>query len=117
MKRVLMFVVLALCGTPTFAEFWAGNDLVNLMRDYEKAASGDKITDYSHATEFRGFVLGVHDSHEGRGEFCSPPKGTVGQIGAVVVKYLNAHPEQWSEPAHTLVLRALKEAFPCPRSR
>jgi hypothetical protein len=39
----------------------------------------------------------------------------VGQLAAVVSKYLKNHPEKRSEPAVDLVIKALKEAFPLKR--
>jgi len=36
---------------------------------------------------------------------------------AIVAKYLNDHPEEWSMPAHVLVMRAFKQAFPCRKPK
>jgi len=39
----------------------------------------------------------------------------VGQLAAVVSKYLKNRPEKWSEPAVDLVIKASQEGFPLKR--
>jgi hypothetical protein len=39
------------------------------------------------------------------------------QLVAVVFKYLKKHPEKWNESAASLVIKALKEAFPLKKSK
>ena len=114
--RLIALLASLFIVVPSFAQFWDGNYLVTLMREHEKAVRSDTTTNFWSAGSFSGFVIGVHDSQDQR-EFCSPSNATVGQITAVVAKYLNAHPEQWNESAHALVRRALKEGFPCSAVR
>jgi Ssp1 endopeptidase immunity protein Rap1a len=45
--------------------------------------------------------------------FCLPPQSNMGQWMRVVVKYLQAHPEQLHEEATGLVSLAFTNAFPC----
>ena len=45
--------------------------------------------------------------------FCPPKGGSRDQAVAVVVKFLEAHPEQWHEHFSTLALAAMKQAWPC----
>jgi hypothetical protein len=45
-----------------FEYFYDGNKLVNAMREYEKAETNVRDTNYSMAWEYRGFVIGVHDA-------------------------------------------------------
>jgi hypothetical protein len=89
-----------------------GNLLVEAMREYEKAERKDERTNYADAARYQWFVMGVHDALSGE-IFCAPEQVTLAQVAAVVAKYLNAHPEEWNEPAFVLVTRALKQAFPC----
>ena len=42
-----------------------------------------------------------------------PAHATLGQTQQVVSKWMKDHPEKLHEPASTIVLRALSEAFPC----
>jgi hypothetical protein len=56
-------------------------------------------------------VLGVYDTLDS--SLCSSGTVTVRQVSTVVSKYLNDQPQEWSRPAHLLVTRALRAAFPC----
>ncbi len=115
MKAISATLLLLLFAVrPSFAEFYTGNVLVGSMREYEKAVRNDPSRDLRLATAFTEFIAGVYDSREM--DFCTPERTTLGQIAAVVSKYLNAHPEQWNQAAYLLVLLALKEAFPCSPS-
>jgi len=107
---VFLLILLSSAQTECMAFGMSGNDLVSLMREYDKADRDDRSTDYSAAREYRGFVIGVRDST--RFLYDMPDGVTQGQIGAIVSKYLKAHPEEWSAPAAFLVINALKEAFP-----
>jgi hypothetical protein len=114
-NRILRFVCMML-ATLFLAQsvhagyFYEGNGLVKAMREYEKAETKDRDTDYSMAWQYRGYVIGVHDATD----LMYGPKQNVSerQICAIVAKYLKAHPEKWNEPASDLVITALKEAFP-----
>ena len=44
---------------------------------------------------------------------CLPSKVTLEQLIAVVLKWLEDNPSTWSDPASTLVSKALISAFPC----
>jgi hypothetical protein len=106
----ILFIVIVVAGLPAGAQFYDGNQLVAFMRSYEKCDREPKGCDFIGAGVFMGFVRGVSDSHES--DYC-PTHVQVLQVYTSVVKYLNDHPEEWSKPAHELVVRALKQAFPC----
>jgi hypothetical protein len=89
-----------------------GNRLVEAMREYEKAERKDERTNYADVARYQWFVMGVHDALSGE-IFCSPEQVTLAQVTAVVAKYLNAHPEEWDQPASVLVTKALNRVFPC----
>ena len=44
---------------------------------------------------------------------CFPKGVTVGQLEAIVKKWLSLHPARWNEAAVDLVEEALRESFPC----
>ena len=91
-------------------EILSGTELVQLMREYEKAQRNDRSTNLHKAGEYVGYVTGFYDATwffyaEARN---ITPEGVAG----VVAKFLNQHPEKWNRPAWDLVMEALKEAFP-----
>ncbi|MEN8131770.1 MAG: Rap1a/Tai family immunity protein [Pseudomonadota bacterium] len=63
-----------------------------------------------------GYVVGVMSVVEYTKYFCRPMKSTHSQATLVVKKYLSEHPEKLHLDADGLVLEALIEAFPCPKS-
>jgi hypothetical protein len=87
-----------------------GNELVELMREYDKNETGASGVNYLKLGEYGGYVMGVCDATTE--PFNAPTSVTKGQICAVVSKYLKNHPERWSEPAAFLVIKVLQEAFP-----
>ena len=48
-------------------------------------------------------------------DFCQPNEVTIGQVVAVVIKYIEARPERMHEHFGVLALEALKAAWPCKR--
>jgi hypothetical protein len=44
---------------------------------------------------------------------CVPDDVTLGQMTAVVVQWLDQHPQQWHRDFRALVLHALHDAWPC----
>jgi hypothetical protein len=115
-KFIIMFsIVFASIGLPVHAGLYNGNNLVPLMREYEKADRNDKTTIYVSAGNFMGYVTGVYDVLEASGIVCSVDGVNRGQISSVVVKYLNDNTKRWGEPAANLVLDALRTAFPCKK--
>jgi hypothetical protein len=103
---------------------WTGNDLKPKCDTLLAVAASREVwtQDTALATgQCTGFVEGViqsteFDSQPGKGGkwiFCVPKNSTPVQDVAVVVKYLEAHPDQWNFPANTVVAVALIDAFPC----
>jgi hypothetical protein len=45
--------------------------------------------------------------------FCPPPRVAPGQTVKIVVKYLDAHPEQMNDDFTLLVVRAFNQVWPC----
>jgi len=108
---VIILALLVLCiSSDSSAFFEDGNNLVRRLREFEKARAGDPNANYDDATYYMGFVIGVHDATAYN--YNTPSQITVGQIWAVVAKYLKDNPEKWSQPASLLVMEALRKAFP-----
>lgn len=66
-----------------------------------------------------GYIAGVSDAMAGYQAvgspriYCSPSGVTLIQLVAVVKKWFEDNPSQLHQPAVSLVMRALSEAFPC----
>ncbi|MGI2118179.1 Rap1a/Tai family immunity protein [Shewanella oncorhynchi] len=45
--------------------------------------------------------------------FCIPKKASNKQLGKIIIKYIEDHPEQMHENAMNLVVIAFNKAFPC----
>lgn len=111
---LISFSLLGLAN-PSSAYIKDANDLIEGMRAYEQIEAGVKDVGYYAPGVYCGYIVAVYDCNERA--FCGNEKATGGQLFAIVTKYLNEHPEQWSLPASSVVLRALKLAFPCkPRT-
>ncbi len=114
-KRVSFLTVLAIMvlfiPLDSTAQFYNGNKLVEFMREHDRFDRGDQNASLLSAARFSGYVIGVYDATEGI-VFATQSNVTVGQINAVVGKYLKENPEKWNQPAHLLVIEALQKAFP-----
>jgi len=110
-----ILMIFALAPTQSFCSqffcfFFSGNDLVSLMREHDRLVAGTSGVNHVKAREYHAYIIGAYD---GTSSFYTRPHDTTqGQIVAIVSKYLKAHPEEWSEPAAELVVKALQEAFP-----
>lgn len=59
-----------------------------------------------------GYVMGVTDVNL-RDKICTPSGVTIGQLQSITIKYLNDYPDRLHYSADSLVLDALRKAFPC----
>lgn len=91
-------------------ELLSGNELVQLMQEYEKAKRNDKSTDWQKAGEYVGYVTGFYDATWFF--YADPGNITSGRIAAVVAAFLRKNPKKWDRSAWDLVMEALREAFP-----
>jgi hypothetical protein len=116
--------LICLLATPAFAK--DGNWLVEVARSHERIIAATDYRqvqdeDYPNAREYMAYVQGVFDTHGllaaaeviPRPFYCAADNVTVGQITAVVGKYLKENPDKWSMNASTLTMKALHDAFPC----
>ena len=70
-----------------------------------------------------GFLSGADYLHEAltaagsTPAYCLPREATVSHIIRVLVSYLREHPDQAHTDGGTVALAALRDAYPCPKSR
>ncbi|WP_417766105.1 Rap1a/Tai family immunity protein [Spongiibacter tropicus] len=109
MKQVLLVLALTLTTNIAYAAFTDGNELYQwLLEDENENGSRFKSGLYS------GYVNGVVDLGDDI-LFCTTTGVTRGQFTAVVAKYLKNNPEKWNQSAHSIVVDAMEEAFPCKK--
>lgn len=93
--------------------------------------TGKKLADFcdDQSAHFKdgvcvGYIFGVLDHFEAMKmlfgnqlpmRICKPHDVTVGQTRSVVHAFLKEHPEMLHERADSLVLIAMRDAFPCER--
>lgn len=72
-----------------------------------------KSPNASEASFCSGYIMASFDRLVFDRRICSSPTVTPQQVVAVVNKYLNDHPENWSRHPGVLINEALAPAFPC----
>jgi hypothetical protein len=95
--------VLAACSAfAVRAEFYTGNDLLRLMNSESSGERGIAL----------GYVMGITDF--GMNVIhCPPSDVTAGQVRDMMRNYLTANPQERHNTGDTLILRVLKQAWPC----
>jgi Rap1a immunity proteins len=114
MKRQMYFYVAALLlvAVPAIAlDNLTGNDL-NML--YDKSVG--KALSYTRGF-FDGYTAGVENTNTVlEVKVCIPQGVTNKNIYDVVRKYLVEHPEELHQPAPTLIMKAIQNAWPCKES-
>jgi hypothetical protein len=97
------------------AGFWDGNKLMEFYREVEKAdANASGSISWLKVGQFTGYVVGVSDALETL--ICYPSENVkIRAANAIVGNYLKAHPESLGKSGDAIILKALKEAYPCPK--
>jgi len=115
MKYLLMIVLLFSFSQAAALGFLTGSDL--LERCEARLSETGSIP---RGNTCYGFVIGIQSAHQNfivSGEmsplWCSPHNVGTSQLIRVVTKYLQEHPEDLHFWASSMVLNALKLAFPC----
>ena len=117
MKKTMILAAALLFAQMAFAGFYTGNDLKKWADASSRISQGTSFGSDGHfASTLKGFIVGVADAQEGD-LICVPTGTTVGQITAMVVKFVNDHPEAWNKDAGILVMYALVPDFPCKKSQ
>ena len=110
---VLSGALLATLPLGANAEFYSGNKLKDYLEKWESSSPG------VDGAIGAGYVVGAYDSRVG-GNICPPSNAsiTVGQITAMVLKYMRENPDKLHRSGDFLVALALMKAWPCaPRQQ
>ena len=101
---------------PVQGFFITGQMLKDSLEAADRIKTGTARPQDEREAQFgRGFVAGVADAALDGNTYCSPGDATLGQFNDVALAYLRAHPETLPQTASTIVLEALKAAYPCRR--
>ncbi len=115
---ILMFVVV--CSVTTFSQSTDAQTLHDWWQAYQRLNLGTaSAQDSNYADFYIGYVDGVWDtilSMQAAKVISTPfvdtnTTGKMGQVYAIVGKYLDDHPEQWSWPGAVLTMGAIHQAF------
>jgi len=109
MKQVVLALLLTINASVAVAAYSDGYELYQLLLEDENP-NGSAFK----SGLFKGYVGGVVDLGNGI-LFCTTTGVTRGQFTAVVAKYLKNNPEKWNDSADSIVVDAMKEAFPCKK--
>jgi hypothetical protein len=92
--------------------FYSGHWLISGFKAQEKIQNCKATQkDFGDFCEVVGYIAGVVMMGQGRLWLC-PANSTRQQFIAIVVKYMNSHPEQWGDHSCVIISRAMAEAFP-----
>lgn len=112
--RAFLFTGLLLVSQVSSAQLSTGNDLNNWSAaDDRTQFPNARSTDYMESSMLNGYIRGVVDAPGSL--LCVPNGVTMGQMLAIVKKYVREHPEKWMWNGSWMVTMALSEAFPCPK--
>jgi hypothetical protein len=116
MRFAVSVLLLAAVPSPAWAAT-SGNDLYEKCNPVSRNDSSLIAIGYClgfiEATVSVGEVLLV--AADARIKVCRPPSANVGQAAELVVKYLKDNPAERPRPAAVLVVKALQQAWPCPK--
>lgn len=116
MKRI--FLTIALMLGVSSVDAGGSKDGNDLLSEFKKC---DMDGTSLYCGSYTGYIIGISDTYEFIQDWkgfdptiCTPGAVTVGQLKAIVRKYLDNNPELLHLDAAGLVLTALRKAFPCP---
>ena len=101
---MLLCAIFGSISDDVYAQEVTGKELLELC--------SPQASDADHAICL-GYIAGSHDTSVVRGDVCTPPRITHGQVRDIVLKFMLKHPEQLQEPAPHLIVAAVVEAFAC----
>ncbi len=108
-KKIILTKILVTLFFLTFnaqATFIDGNTLMGYVKEEQRTGRSSEI--------FIGYIAGVHDSFNNF-LICTPPNVTLGQLKAIVIKFMNENPEEWAKSGDYIVSVALAETFSCKK--
>lgn len=97
----------------SYAGFINGNELAEWMQEYNKFETGIN-SEIMTAGRYSGYIGGVADTTN-HIIWCSPQGIEMGQVRKIVDIYLSNNPEKLHLDASSLIIEALKTAFPCKK--
>jgi hypothetical protein len=113
MKKVILGFCLSIS---LYGSFTDGNRLVEDMKEYKLWSNGKKDVDYGKVMGFMGYISGASDSVSDI-LICYPQNVTLGQVNAIVIKYIENNPDRWNQNASYLVTNPLMKIFPCKKKK
>ena len=113
-KVLLITIAIIFVSSNVSAGWLAGNDLVTYAKEWKKSFDGSDNANTYEVGKFQMYVAGVVDGLDGV-SICLPENATGGQMLSIVYKYIDSHPEKWSNSALSLVYSPLSETFPCKK--
>ena len=113
---VSALTVVLLLPCISHAGYWTGNDLKNWSDAAIRADDGRASSvDFQSTAMLQGFVGGVSSAVDGIA-FCIPNGVTIGQLDAILRKYLLKNPEHWNNDAASIVVLAIGLTFQCKKN-
>lgn len=104
MKAICALLTVGLSASALAGNFWTAQEFVAAYNEGGSARSSAL-----------GYAMAVADDVELREKACLPSNATAGQVAAVAIKHIEAHPEYWNWPASALIFNSYTEAWPCPK--
>ena len=106
----LRLLFLLLLGPLSLSAGTNGTDLKGFCED----RPSDSSSPHSGVSFCEGYIRGLSEANNGMG-FCRRPAAerSPGFERETIHRFLASHPERLEEPAHQLVLDALRQDFPC----
>jgi hypothetical protein len=115
--RIILAVAILLVVADANATYMSGDRLHQLGLAVARNAKGTSTDeDVRNGFTFYGYIEGVLDSVNDK-EVCVPTTVTIGQVGAMVSKFLDEHPEGWHYNASSVVVVALQSTFGCGKPK
>ena len=114
MKRFALIALLCLLANVSFAVFKNGNALYSDLQNCEKIDRDGETGNVYQCGIAMGYVSAIADVAGVNENTCFQSGVTLKQIKDVVYLWLKNNPADRSYTAESLVLAALKEAWPCP---
>ena len=116
MKKVLLVIALMLmsCQAVYASPTTTGNEFVNEWKECKKADAGQPYS-FIDVGIYGGYVSGIAQAGQFIGWFSYPDGTTHGQLNNVVGKWIDDHPERWTDSPLVIVTTALRKAFPLPK--
>jgi hypothetical protein len=119
LKLLGALLIAALVSAPAQAgekekSVWTGNNLINACRESTTGSTKTSAFEQGICLGTVAGLMGVGRHLKPELSFCPPPNASFAQATRVLVKYMDANPEQLHKTLNVLIVNALQEAWPCP---